>query len=89
MEKLHVSAYNGHLQIWTTFLLKEFYIICLNRVVMLRSHHDFTCFCYAKFGGMSVGAMNLYVAGCGLPRGLSILYKTLLARKLSKSEDGR
>ena len=26
----------------TTFFLKEFYIICLNRVVMLRSHHHFT-----------------------------------------------
>jgi len=38
-EKLHVSAYSGHLQVLTTFLLKEFYIICLNRVVMLRSHH--------------------------------------------------
>ena len=43
-KKLHVSAYSGHLQILTTFLLKEFYIICLNRVVMLRSHHHFTCF---------------------------------------------
>jgi len=41
MEKLHVSAYSGHLQVLTTFLLKEFY----NRVVMLRSHHRFTCFC--------------------------------------------
>jgi len=28
--KLHVSAYSGHLQVLTTFLLKEFYIICLN-----------------------------------------------------------
>jgi len=28
MEKLHVSAYNGHFQALTTFLLKEFYIIC-------------------------------------------------------------
>ena len=26
-EKLHVSAYSGHLQVLTTFLLKEFYII--------------------------------------------------------------
>jgi len=42
--KLHVSAYSGHLQVLTSFLLKEFYII---------------------------------------------LYKTLLARKLSKPEDGR
>jgi len=64
MEKLHVSAYNGHLQVLTTFLLKEFYIMCLNRVVMLRSHHHFTCFCLAKFHGMSVAPMNFYVAGC-------------------------
>jgi len=27
--KLHVSAYSGHLQVLTTFLLKEFYIICI------------------------------------------------------------
>jgi len=40
-KKLHVSAYSGHLQGLTTFLLKEFYIICLNCVVMLRSHHHF------------------------------------------------
>ena len=33
-KKLHVSAYSGHLQVLTTFLLKEFYIICLNRVVI-------------------------------------------------------
>jgi len=26
-KKLHVSAYRGHLQVLTTFLLKEFYII--------------------------------------------------------------
>jgi len=50
-ELLHVSAYSGHLQVLTTFLLKEFYIICVNRVVMLRSHHHFTCFCYAKLVG--------------------------------------
>jgi len=30
MEKLHVSAYSSHLQVLTTFLLKEFYIIRLN-----------------------------------------------------------
>ena len=35
MEKLHVSAYSGHLQVLTTFLLKELYIICLNWVVIL------------------------------------------------------
>jgi len=44
VEKLHVSAYSGHLQVLTTFLLQEFYIIWLNRVVMLKPHH-FTCFC--------------------------------------------
>jgi len=49
IEKLHVSAYSGHLQVLTTFLLKEFYIICI----------------------------------------LGILYKTLLARKLLKPEEGR
>ena len=58
-KKLHVSAYSGHLQVLTTFLLKEFYVICLNRVVMLRFHHHFTCFVKQKFGGMSVGSMNL------------------------------
>ena len=36
MEKLHVSAYSGHLKVLKFFLLKEFYIICLNRVAMLR-----------------------------------------------------
>jgi len=34
MEKIHVSAYSDNLQVLTTFLLKEFYIIWLNRVVM-------------------------------------------------------
>ena len=29
-KKPHVSACSGHLQVLTTFLLKEFYIICLN-----------------------------------------------------------
>jgi len=43
-KKLQVSAYSGHHQVLTTLLLKEFYIIRLNRVVMLRSHHHFTCF---------------------------------------------
>jgi len=43
--KNYVSPYSGYLQVLTTFLLKEFYIICLNRMVMLRSHHHFTCFC--------------------------------------------
>ena len=35
-KKLHFSAYSGHLQVLTSFLLKEFYIICLNCVVILR-----------------------------------------------------
>ena len=47
-KKLHVSAYSGHLQVLTTFLLKEFYIICLNRVVILKSHHHFKCFITLK-----------------------------------------
>jgi len=50
MERLYVSAYSDHLQVLTTFLLKEFYII-----------------------------YNI----------IGILYKTLLARKLSKPEGGR
>ena len=44
-EKLHVSACSGHLQVLTTFLIKEFYIICLNRVVMLRSHLHSAFYC--------------------------------------------
>ena len=44
-KKLHVSAYSVHPQVLTTFLLKEFYTICLSLVVMLRSHNHFTCFC--------------------------------------------
>jgi len=51
-KKLHVSAYSGHIQVLTNFLLKEFYITCLNRVVMLRSHHHFTCFFQAKLVGV-------------------------------------
>ena len=44
-KKLYVSAYRGHFQVLTTFLLKEFHIICPNHVVILRSHHHFTCCC--------------------------------------------
>ena len=43
-KKPHVLAYGGHLEVLTSFLLIEFIIICLNHVVMLRSHHHFTCF---------------------------------------------
>jgi len=32
-EKRHVSAYSSHLQVLTTFLLKEFYVICLNSFI--------------------------------------------------------
>jgi len=35
-KKLHVSAYSGHRQVLTNFLLKEFYVICLNRVNSFR-----------------------------------------------------
>ena len=42
--KLHVSACNNHHQVLTTFLLKEFYVICLNRVAMLRAHHHLLAF---------------------------------------------
>jgi len=45
MEKLHVSAYSDYLQVLATFLLKDFYIICVSRVVMLRSRRHFACFC--------------------------------------------
>jgi len=55
MEKLHVSAHSGHLQVLTTFLLKEFYVICLNRVVMLRSHHHFTCYVKINLVGCLLG----------------------------------
>ena len=55
MEKLHVSAYSGHIQVLTTFLLKEFYIICLNGMVILSSHHHFTCFVKLNFEGCLLG----------------------------------
>jgi len=41
--KLHVSACGGHHQVLTTFLLQELYIICINHVSMLRSHHHHLC----------------------------------------------
>jgi len=59
MKKLHVSAYSGHLQVLTSILLKEFYIICLNRVVMLRSHRHFRCFVKLKFGCMSIDPIDI------------------------------
>jgi hypothetical protein len=55
MDKLHVSAYSGHLQVLTTFLLKEFYITCLNRVVMLRAHHYLRAFVKLNFVGCILG----------------------------------
>ena len=57
--KLHVWAYSGHHQGLITFLLKSFFIICLNRVVMLRSHHNLRAFVKLSFGGMSVASMDL------------------------------
>ena len=54
-KKLHVSNYNGHLQVLTTFLLKEFYIICLNRVVMLRSDHHLCAFVTLNLVGCQLG----------------------------------
>ena len=44
MEKLHISAYHVHLHVLKSFLLKEFYIICINRVVILRYHNHIACF---------------------------------------------
>jgi len=41
-EELHVSAYSGDLQVLKIFC---FYIICLNRVVMLRSRHHSARYC--------------------------------------------
>ena len=55
MEKLHVSAYSGPLQVLTNFLLKNFYIICLNRVVMLRAHHHLRAFVKLNFVGCILG----------------------------------
>jgi len=46
--KRHVSAHSGHHQVLTTFLLYKFYIICLNRVAMLRSHHHYNLRAYVK-----------------------------------------
>ena len=46
--KLYVLAYSGHLQVLTTFFLKEFRIICPNRVVKLRSQNHFTFLCYVR-----------------------------------------
>ena len=37
-KKLHVSDYSGHFDVLTTSLLK-IHILCVNRVVMMRSHH--------------------------------------------------
>ena len=42
--KLRVSAYSGHHQVLTTFLLQELYIICINRVAMLTSQHRLRAF---------------------------------------------
>jgi len=39
MENLHVSIYSDHHQILSTFLLQDVHILCLNRVVILRSQH--------------------------------------------------
>ena len=36
-EKLHVSAYSGHLQVLTTFLLKEFYILLLLLLLLYKT----------------------------------------------------
>jgi len=55
IEKLHVSAYSGYHQVLTTCLLKEFYIICLNCVVMLRSHHHFSDFVKLSLVGCLFG----------------------------------
>ena len=54
-KKLHVSAYSGYHQVLTTCLIKESYIIWLNRVVMLRSHHHFSAFVKLSLVGCLLG----------------------------------
>jgi len=48
MKKLRVSAYSGHHKVLATFLLQELYIIRLNRVLMLRSHHHYHLRAFVK-----------------------------------------
>ena len=55
MEKTALPAYGGHLQVLTTSLLKELYIIWLSRVVMLWSHHRFTWFVKLSLVGCLFG----------------------------------
>ena len=79
MEKLHVSAYSGHIQVLTTFLLKEFYIlyyiILYKTQVILYNTSGFDNY-LAKRVLYNIILYNM-------------IHKTLLARKLSKPEDGR
>jgi len=44
-KKLHVSAYNRHLQVVITFFLKEFYILCLSLMLRCWDYRHFMCFC--------------------------------------------
>ena len=68
--KLHVSAYSGHHQVLTTFLLQELHIMCKIRVAP-----------YSK------KVVNIVIYN--VPRRFCTLYVTLIARKLSKPDDGR
>jgi len=117
-KKLHVSAYSGHLQVLTTFLLKEFYIIRLNRVVQSQfppnptpTQPERSTPSYLLVHWPNRHPTNLakqkhvkwwwdfnITSGLGIlhktpgnypKRNTLYIYKTLLARKLSKPEDGR
>ena len=46
--KLHVSAYSGHHQVLTTFLLKELYVIYINQVSMFISHRHYHLRAFVK-----------------------------------------
>jgi len=78
--KLHLSVYSGHLQVLTTFLLYDV---------------------HKPRGDVEISSLSLRALDddddddddddeiSTSPRGLGILYITLIARKLSKPEDGR
>jgi len=62
--KLHVLAYSSHHQVLTAYLLKEFYMICLNCVVMLRSHRHLRAF------------VKLSLVGCLLRQWIAITFSS-------------
>ena len=68
MEKLHVSAYSGHLQVLKIFLLKEFYIIHNLHNIDIPP---------IQLNNSTQNDDEISTS----PRGLGILYITLLAKK--------